>query len=302
MVRDQNATIQRTRNFFDQGQARQYALGGEELSRQILWEDFDRDSEKDTLSEPWAAADMSFEFKDGEVRLQIEDLQGRLNANALVGDSPLANQARSRFVNLFSQIGIEQIYVDRIGDWIDPDATVRRLGAEDFEYLGLEPPYRTSGQPMVDNTELRLMLDLEYEAYIKLLPLISVLPDVEAELNVNTASAQVLQSLSNKLSPEVAERLVSIREEQEGFDSVAEFLQSDEVAGMGIPTQGLGVQSVFFEVRIIARYQERFAYLTSIIQRDRIDGSTRVIYRNSSKKILPVVEQEDSREGSDADV
>ena len=302
MVKDQNDTIQRTRNYFEQGQARQYALGGEELSRQILWEDFDEDSVKDTLLEPWAAADMTFEFQDGEIRLQIEDLQGRLNVNALASEGSAAQYARARFGNLFAQVGMESVYLDRISDWIDPDATVRQLGAEDFEYLGLEQPYRTSGQLMVDNSELRLVLDLHYEAYTKLLSVVSALPDIEAKLNINTAGPEVLQSLSNKLSPEAAERLVVIREEQEGFDSVAEFLQSEEVAGMGISDQGLGVQSVFFEVKIIARYQERYSYLTSIIQRDRIDGSTRVIYRNSSKKIIPVVEDKDSNLTGETDV
>ncbi len=301
MVRDQNSAILRTRNFFEQGQARQYALGGEELARQILWEDFDKDSEKDTLLDAWAAADMSFEFQNGEVRIDIEDLQGRLNANSLVGDGSSARQSRIRFTNLFAQVGIEQVYVDRISDWIDPDGTVRQLGAEDFEYLGLEQPYRTSGQLMVENSELRLLLDLEYEAYIKLLPLVSTLPDTGSELNINTASAEILQSLSNRLSLEAAQKLVAIREEQEGFKSVAEFLQSAELAGLGISEQGLGVQSVFFEVKIIARFQERYSYLTSIIQRDRIDGSTRVIYRNSSRKILPVVDKEETDPVNEAD-
>jgi general secretion pathway protein K len=302
MVKDQNASIQRTRNFFEQGQARQYALGGEELSRQILWEDFDKDSEKDTLLEPWAAPDMIFEFEDGEIRIQIEDLQGRLNVNALMSEGSAAQQARARFGNLFAQIGVQPEFVDRINDWIDPDATVRQLGAEDFEYLGLEQPYRTSGQLMVDSSELRSVLDLEYDAYIKLLSFVSALPEVESELNINTARPEVLQSLSHKLSPEAAERLAAVREEQEGFDTVAEFLQTEEVAGLGISNQGLGVQSVFFEAKIIARYQERFSYLTSIIQRDRVDGSTRVIYRNSSKKIMPVVEDKDSNSRDDADV
>ena len=155
---------------------------------------------------------------------------------------------------------------------------------------------------MVDNSELRLLLELEYDDYMKLIPFISTLPDTEAILNINTATPQVLQSLSSKMSLEAAQQLADTRAEQEGFDSVSEFLQAPEVAGLGLTNQGLGVQSVFFEVKVTARYQERFSYLTSIIQRDLLDGTTKVIYRNSSKKILPVVENDDVTTGENEGV
>ncbi|MCZ6502660.1 MAG: type II secretion system minor pseudopilin GspK [Gammaproteobacteria bacterium] len=288
MVRDQNIMIQRTRNFFNQNQARQYALGGEELSRQMLWEDFDRGENRDYLQEEWAESGLQFEFEEGEVQIQIEDLQGRLNVNSLGKVGPASQQARMRFTNLFAELGVDQVYVDRIADWIDADINVRQLGAEDFEYLALEPPYRTSGQMIVDISELRLLLDLDRDTYEALSPYVTALPDAESELNINTASAVVLQSISSRLGIETADVLVTTRDEQQGFESVTEFLQSPDVAGMGISDNGLGVQSAFFEIRVRARFRERFAYLTSIIQRDPLDGSIRVIYRNSSKKIIPI--------------
>ncbi len=294
MVRDQNTTILRTRNFFSQSQAMQYALGGEELARQILWQDFNEGEKIDTLADPWANQEMKFEFDEGDVRVQIEDMQSRLNVNSLAESGTTGTGANrglnaERFTSLFSQIGVDRVFVDRIGDWIDKDDNVRQLGAEDYQYLGLDRPFRTSGQPMADLSELRLLLEMDDETYQKLLPYLSALPDPEAELNVNTAEAIVLQSISRDLSTEVAAQIIATRETTEGFKSVTEFLQSPEVAGMGLSAKGLGVQSAFFKVRIIARYQERFSYLTSIVQRDPVDGSTRVIYRNNSNKILPVV-------------
>ncbi|MCH7743292.1 MAG: type II secretion system minor pseudopilin GspK [Proteobacteria bacterium] len=290
MVRDQNITIQRTRNFFNQSQAKQYALGGEELSRQILWEDFERGENRDTLQEAWAQSDFLFEFEDGEVQIQIEDLQGRLNVNGLRMEGPGNRQTRMRFTNLFAQLGIDQVYVDRIADWIDADINVRQLGAEDFEYLALEIPYRTSGQMIVDVSELRLLLDLDRDTYERMLPYVTALPDETLTLNINTAPAIVLQSISSGLGIDAAEGLVRTRDDQLGFQSVTEFLQSPDVAGLGISGEGLGVQSAFFEIRVRARYRQRFAYLTSIVQRDTIDGSMRVIYRNSGVKISPVVD------------
>lgn len=301
MVREQKMTILQTRNFLNQAQAKQYALGGEELARQILWEDFNSSQGKDSLQESWADPEMQFQFDEGEVRIQINDMQGRLNVNALGSSGPSAVQARARFITLFSEIGVDAVYVDRIADWIDRDESVRQLGAEDFEYLGLERPYRTSGQMMVDISELRLLFEMNREIYERLLPFVTALPDAESELNINTAEGPVLQSVSKDLTLEQAQLVITIREEGEGFASVDEFLQLHEVAGLGISSQGLGVQSAFFEVRITARFQERFSYLTSIVQRDPIDGSTRVIYRNNSKKILPYIGTPDEEIGGNHD-
>ena len=287
IVKDQNTTLLRARSFFDQSQAKQYALGGEELARQILWEDFDSGEKKDHLGEAWASQELQFEFEDGDVRILIEDMQSRLNVNSLVGAQ--APQARERFLDLLNQIGLDVVFADRIADWIDEDGTARQLGAEDYQYLGLDQAYRTGGQLMLDVSELRLLLEMDWESFQKLLPYVTAIPDTESVLNINTADAIVLQTISKQLDPSSAEQLLTSREEAAGFDTITEFLQLPELAGMGISEEGLGVQSVFFKVKIIARFQERFSYLTSIVQRDSIDGSTRVIYRNNSNKILPIV-------------
>ena len=72
-------------------------------------------------------------------------------------------------------------------------------------------------------------------------------------------------------------------------DAVDQFLQDPAFAGLNINGSGLGVQSMFFQVSVKARYLDRFAYLTSVVQRDPADGSMRVIYRDLSRKITPTV-------------
>ncbi len=298
MARDQNQAIQKARHYFTRSQAAQYAVGGEELARQILWEDFNSGAVKDHQAELWGASDLQFEFENGVVNIEIEDLSGRLNINNLASPGSSGELARVRFANLLAQLGIDLVYVDRIADWVDADATARQLGAEDYAYLGLERPYRSGNQLMVDASELRLLLDMDTEIFNALAPYVAALPDMESKLNINTASPVVLQALSSELSLDGAERLAQSRVDEDGFDSTTEFLQLPDVAGMGIIEAGLGVQSMFFEVRTIARYEDRFAYLTSVIQRDPVNGEIIVIYRNSSKKILPVIRSDDSDSGN----
>ncbi|WP_342210467.1 type II secretion system protein GspK [Ectopseudomonas oleovorans] len=63
---------------------------------------------------------------------------------------------------------------------------------------------------ITDVSELRLLLEMEEADYRRLLPFVSALPS-EALLNVNTASAMVLSSLSDGLSPDAAMSLIAGR-------------------------------------------------------------------------------------------
>jgi general secretion pathway protein K len=284
MIRHQNLTIHSVRNAFDRSQAVQYALGGEELARQILYSDRDSNDPRDHLQEEWAQERMLFEFEDGEVALRIVDLQSRLNVNQVATPGAVGRESQARLRNLLVQLGLDVTILARITDWLDSDISTRDLGAEDYDYLGLERPYRTAGQLIGDLSELRLLLDMDHDTYSLLIPYLSALPDQNSQLNINTMSAEVLQTLSPELTLDVATNMVMEREEQSGFASISDFLQSPYVAGMGISESGLSVQSSFFQIQVQARYLDQYGYLTSVVQRNPTDGSMRVIYRNQSSK------------------
>ncbi|MEX2490103.1 MAG: type II secretion system minor pseudopilin GspK [Pseudomonadales bacterium] len=293
MMTDQNIRVHRAINHFDQEQTRQYALGGEELARQILHEDFVEEPGVQHTGQVWASNDLEFEFREGTVELKIEDLQGKLNVNTLASTGDNVQHARTRFITMMRQLGIDEANLMRLEDWLDQDQSARQLGAEDFDYLALAPPYRTGSGIMVDKSEIRLLLDLDQDTYETLAPWVTALPDTATRINVNTAPPVVLQALAADLTLDVAQSMADRRDEQDGFQSVNEFLQMPEMSG--VPDEGLGVQSAFFQVNVRAHYRDRFAYLTSIIQRDQASGNMRVIYRNISRKVLrSQVQEQDS--------
>ena len=294
MIRHQNLIIHKARNIYDHAQAAQYALGGEELARQILWQDFKDAPEVDHLQEEWADQALFFEFEDGDVSVEINDMQGRFNINALVLSGDAGRNAQLRFSQLLQLVGTDAMYMDRAIDWMDDDISTRPLGAEDYDYLGLEVPYRSGGQAYMDLTELRLLLDMDADTFEQLEPYLSALPEPTTPINVNTADAGVLQSVSPKLTSEASIELISEREAQQGYQTVTEFLQSPFVAGLGIQEAGLSVQSNFFEIRVRARYLERYGYLTSVVQRN-FDGTMSVIFRNLSRKVYPNVVTEEQQ-------
>ncbi|MDA0790178.1 MAG: type II secretion system minor pseudopilin GspK [Proteobacteria bacterium] len=285
MIRHQNLIIHQVRNGLQMSQASQYALGGEELARQILWQDLADTGPVDYLTEKWAAPNMLFEFEDGEVNIQIIDLHSRLNINSLLAVGPVGQVSRARFAALLAVVGLDASYLDRLVDWIDADGAVNQLGAEDYEYLGLDRPYRAANQPMTEISELRLIVDMNAEGFAALEPYLCALPTAGAPINVNTADAAVLQSLAPGLTPGLVDQLIGVRDGNGGFETVTEFLQSPYLAGLGVPEAGLGVQSAFFEVRVRARYLDRYGYLTSVIERNTATGVLRVVYRNVSRRI-----------------
>ena len=289
MIREQQAAVEVTRNFLVRGQATQYALGGEELARQLLYEDFAASTDRDHLAENWADPEHHFEFEAGEVNLRITDLQGLFNLNSLAATNNRRDLARQRLINMLNALGEDPYQVDRLQDWLDADEIKRGMGAEDFDYLVLNPPYRAGNGLMADVSEL-LLTGLPRAAYLSLAPHVTTRPDTDGEININTASALVLQSLSPGLSADTAQRLMQSRGSQGGYESAEAFLQAPELAGLGVSADDLGVQSAFFEVRVIARYQSRFSYLTSVIHRSGVNGDMRVIHRDFSRRFRPVPE------------
>lgn len=299
MVTDQHFAINRARTFFDQGIVRQYALGGEELARQILHQDFLDAPETDHLGENWAGLDLRFEFEQGEIELLIEDLQGRINLNSLLSQETSQRSGKDRLTTLFADQGLDAAYVDRIVDWIDADNGVSALGAEDYEYLGLERPYRAGNQPMLDISELRLILDMDAQTFAQISTFVTAIPDTRTLVNINTASPTVLQAVAPGLSLATAESLVAGRDASGPYDTPADFAADETLprdVAQNIDLSGLSVQSSFFQVSVRARFQDRFGYLTSIIQRDPSDGTMRVIYRDQGKKIKPFIAESDTNE------
>jgi|TARA_Y100000310_G_scaffold334186_1_gene413331 general secretion pathway protein K len=287
MANKQNLAAHKTLNHLEQSQAFQYALGGEELARQILHDDFEDENKTDHMTELWAVPIAPYEFEQGEVEIQITDLQSLFNLNSLAVTGTRGNANRLRFEALLAELAIDSFITDLVADWMDDNQSTRQLGAEDYDYLDQNPPYRTGTGMMADVSELRLLLEMDEEDYRNLLSYVVVLPDGSVPININTAPAIMLQSIATDLTLDSAEILVEQRDAQEGYQSVDEFLQQQGVTGAGgIDKTGLSVRSQYFRVASRARYNDRVSKLTSIIQRDPFDGQMRVLSRDLGQRFV----------------
>ena len=282
MVARQQLSIRATSNQLQARQAWHYALGGEALAQAILARDLKGGEPGaaaiDHLLEPWAQPLPAFEIDQGEILVRIEDLAGRFNLNDLLRDQQPNPAAVEQFRRLLLRLQISAPYAERLLDWIDPDQQPSgELGAEDNVYLGLDTPYRSASRRLHDLSELRLLLDMREEDFQRLAPYVVALPP-NVPLNVNTASAMVLSSLSDNVSLGAAESLVELRRAVP-FRNSAAFLAQPALAGTTLQGTALAVGSQFFQATSEVRLGDRRLALVSLLQREQ-DGSVRVLARN----------------------
>jgi len=283
MIARQQLSIRSSSNQLSARQAWHYALGGEALAQAMLARDLKQAGGNpgqpvDHLREAWARKLAPFDVDEGRISLQIEDLAGRFNLNSLVVNREVIPQARKRFERLLRNLQIDPQYAARLVDWLDEGQEPSGAsGAEDNQYLLLQPPYRTGNRRLQDVSELRLLLELSERDYRRLQPYVSALP-ADTKLNVNTASALVLSTLSDTLSLQQAQELVQARG-AEGYRTPAEFTAQPALTAAGGQINDLAVDSSFFQARSEVQLGERKRVLISVLQREA-DGRVLVLQRD----------------------
>lgn len=275
----------------------QYALGAEDFVRQLLYEDWDRDPEPekvDHLGDAWAQPLQPFELEEYEnafLEIQIRDLGACFNLNSLAGDA--VDQNTDRFKALLRALNLPPNIADLWRDWVDADEVITGFGAEDGEYL-LEPvAYRAANSQAADPSELYLLKGVEPQQIAELLPHVCTLPSKELEINVNTATGPVLASVNPEFDNQ---RLQSLVNEQRRYTSVSEAQAdySDLIAGADV----LDVRSRYFELRARVQIDDNVTEITSVLERDPMDGSMRLLNRDFGRAFVSLYQADEADDPS----
>lgn len=279
----QQLDIHRSANVFNFEQAYQYVLGAESWAKIILKKDFDDSKGKyvDSGKDDWATVLPPLPIEGGHMSGQIEDLQSRFNINNLVQNGKPQVLYIERFKRLLRNIELNEDIATVIVDWLDPNIETGFSGAEDNEYLNLIPPYRTANQSMQDVSELLLIKGIDFETYEKLRPFVCVLQS-ESEINVNTASAEVLSSIVKDITIEDARSLIEDRS-KETHEKLADFLQHPLLKQKKVKNEGLSVSSNFFQLNSTAQIERISVEYITILQRE---GDGNVIILKRSRGVL----------------
>ncbi|NIV18164.1 MAG: type II secretion system minor pseudopilin GspK [Woeseiaceae bacterium] len=270
---DSALDMRRSTVLMDQDQALQIALGAESWLQIVLHQDAD-DNATDHLGEIWAGELPVFPIEGGEVFGVIEDLQGRFNINNLVDVNGSVNQdALEQFERLLGALGLDPRIAGITADWIDPDQEAGYPnGAEDAIYTGFIPPYRTPNEPISSIGELAAIEGIDKVSLDILAPHIAAIPaSSPTPVNVNTATAAVLQSLDSSITPSDVERLLADREP-------SGFADLNTVTTLA-PEANISESTEFFQLKLVVRIDTvRITYF-SVLMRDA-QGTTIPILRS----------------------
>jgi general secretion pathway protein K len=154
-------------------------------------------------------------------------------------------------------------------DWIDPDAEVTYPGgAEDMDYLALDPPYRAANRALTTVDGLARLKGFDAEAIERLRPFVTALPQ-PTTLNVNTAPAEVLAAAIADLSLDQARALVSARKVRH-FKDIADFRAHLPESVKQVNDAVVGVASRYFLVSGHARFGRAKVGYAALLEREVI--------------------------------
>lgn len=280
--------LRRTENIRDSEQSWQMLMGSESWAVSVLARD-SRESETDHPAEAWNNLGQGVQIEHGTLTTVIEDMQGRFNLNNMIeestvdyqptGDKPDPRIWTQAFRRLLISLELNPDLSNAVLDWLDPDQNVRGAsGAEDADYLSVEPPYRAANRQFSDVSELLRVKGFDVKAVEALAPYLVALPVSGVSININTAPAGVLRVLGkNLLSENESERLISERPE-EGY-TLEEFLQHDMMSGeQDIASPLIGISSNYFLIRSSTEFGRARMKITSLVERK--DEKTEVINRS----------------------
>ena len=221
---DTGLGLRRAQGGLAQDQALLLAGGAEAIAAEILVDELAAGNVPVHLNQRWHSPIGPLEPLPGvRVSAQLEDLQGRFNLNSLVGPDgrtdPVAVQV---FRRLLQRLDLEPEWADRMADWIDADDQALPSGAEDATYASTVPAYRTPGRPITSVAELLALPDFGAARYAQLAPFVAALPR-DARINLCTASAQLLDALSDEQQWTGAPEALARNRERECFPTPAVF-------------------------------------------------------------------------------
>jgi len=228
----------------------------------------------DHLGENWAMALPTLPVEGGAIKVSIEDAQARFNLNSVAGQDPASVANLEVLKRLLGVLRLEPLLANAVADWIDPDIEARAGGAEDIDYLNLNPPYRAANRPMASVDELRLIRGFDAQTVRALLPYVTVLPLATSTINVNTASAVVLAALTG-IDLQTAERIAKERVGKP-FNNTGEF--NSKLAPLPSPP-GIDVKSVYFLVTLDTSIGRHERHSEALLQRDASRSTTVLWHR-----------------------
>lgn len=265
MIWQQQLLISELQNQQNSTQANLIADAAVQWTRALLVEDA-KSSSIDYDKEVWATRLPNTPVEGGMITGHIVDAQQFFNLNNLVSETSASGENLAAFKRLLSMAGNNENMADALVDWIDADdITNGAEGAESIYYESLTTPYLAANQLLTEMGNLIRVKGFDKASINKIEPYTVVLPE-HTELNVNTASAEVLSFMLPNATLQDAQAIVAVRNVAP-FNDVADFNARLPNKNIDTSQLNLAVNSRYFLVTCTAQFEKTTIKVQALLQR-----------------------------------
>lgn len=170
---------------------------------------------------------LNYDFAGGTAQLRVRDQHTCFNVNALLGNDAARAERQLRYL-LGDNMAAERL-VHGLADWLDSDSDARLQGAESAQYLRQQPPRLAANQPMLDSSELNLLLEPDATRQRRYPMLCAIAQTSGWRLNANALGLEHLELLDalyeGKYPRSLLSRIVSGRPAT-GYADAADLRQA----------------------------------------------------------------------------
>jgi general secretion pathway protein K len=242
VLRSHRLLLQSSAQQLQQMHLRQLGLAGETWAVAQLQA---QQKNSDVLPDPATV----FDIEDAQIRVDIEDLAGRFNLNALLIQGQIDQVTLNRWARLLELLQLPALQLEQVG-------ALREL------------------------SQLRLLPGVDGELLRQLEPWVALLP-TDAALNINTAPELVLRTL-NGIDATQADALLSQRSTAP-WPSVQAFTQDPLLDGLGLSSHGLGIESRWYRITVEVNQGQSRLRLATDVEREPKTRQLKILQR----RILP---------------
>lgn len=266
MAWQQQLWLRQVENLNAQAQGRVVVLTALQWARAALADDARR-NQVDHLDEGWAQPLTPLPVEGGELTGGLSDQQGLFNLNSVVRGGKTSATDLAVFRRLLELLQLPSDLAGAVVDWIDPDAEPTYPGgAEDMDYLALDPPYRAGNQALTTVDSLYRIKGFDAATVARLRPFVTALPQ-PTPVNVNTAPAEVLAAVIAELPLDQAQALVTARKGRH-FKDLADFRARLPKTVAQVNETLLSVGSRYFLVTGHARFGRAKVGYLALLERE----------------------------------
>jgi len=257
LLRSHHLSLQSSGQQLQQIHLRQLASGGESWALLLLRDALQYTEKPVERFQGWTAMAPGFDVEEAQIRIDIDDLAGRFNLNALLRQGQVDQVSLNRWARLLELLELPHVQLSQVG-------------------------------PLRELSQLRLLPGIDARLLQRLEPWVALLP-TDVTLNINTAPALVLRTLG-EVDAATADALV-LQAAKTPWASVQAFTQDPLLSGQDLSSHGLGTHSRWYRIGVRVIRDGRQLHLATDVGHDPKTQQLTVLQR----RFLPISSHERPR-------